>query len=202
MVLARALLTLALTSAAASAAGQTLLDRVVARVNGTVILLSDVRAAVMFGLVEGPADSELAVEEVVQRALLVEEVNRFPPPEPAADAVDAELDRLRVRAGTSLHEVERSTGLSADNVRLLARDRLRIQGYIDQRFGVTVPLTDEQVLQYYRAHPEEFTTNGELAPFERAQGLARERAGLEQRQRTINQWLRDLRARADVSLPR
>ena len=197
-----ALLTLVLvTSAAVPLAGQTLLDRVVARVNGTVILLSDVRAAVIFGLVEGPADSELAVEETVQRALLVEEVNRFPPPEPAAEAVDAELERLRARAGTSLGDVERSTGLSADNVRLLARDRLRIQGYIDQRFGVTVPLTDEQVLQYYRAHPDEFTTNGQLTPFDRAQGLARERAGLEQRQRTIDQWLRDLRARADVSLP-
>jgi hypothetical protein len=200
----RAFLTLVLvTSAAVPVAGQTLLDRVVAKVNGTVILLSDVRAAVIFGLVEGPADSELAVEETVQRALLVEEVNRFPPPEPAAEAVDAELERLRARAGTSLEDVERGTGLSADNVRLLARDRLRIQGYIDQRFGVTVPLTDEQVLQYYRAHPEEFTTNGQLTPFDRAQGLARERAGLEQRQRTINQWLRDLRARADVSvLPR
>ena len=202
MRLPRALLTLVLvTSAAASPAGQTLLDRVVARVNGTVILLSDVRAAVIFGLVEGPAESELAVEETVQRALLVEEVNRFPPPEPAAEAVAAELERLRARAGTSLDDVERGTGLSADNIRLLARDRLRIQGYIDQRFGVTVPLTDEQVLEYYRAHPEEFTTNGQLTPFERAQGLARERAGLEQRQRTINQWLRDLRARADVSLP-
>ena len=200
----RAFLTLVLvTSAAVPAAGQTLLDRVVARVNGTVILLSDVRAAVIFGLIDGPADSELAVEETVQRALLVEEVNRFPPPEPAAEAVDAELDRLRVRAGTSLEDVARNTGLSAGNVRLLARDRLRIQGYIDQRFGVTVPLTDEQVLQYYRAHPEEFTANGQLTPFDNAQGLARERAGLEQRQRTINQWLRDLRARADVSvLPR
>ena len=202
MRLPRALVTLALvTTAAALPAGQTLLDRVVARVNGTVILLSDVRAAVIFGLVEGPAESELAVEETVQRALLVEEVNRFPPPEPAAEAVAAELERLRARAGTSLDDVERGTGLSADNIRLLARDRLRIQGYIDQRFGVTVPLTDEQVLEYYRAHPEEFTTNGQLTPFERAQGLARERAGLEQRQRTINQWLRDLRARADVRLP-
>ena len=191
------------TSAAAPVAGQTLLDRVVARVNGSVLLLSDVRAAVIFGLVEGPADSELAVEETVQRALLVEEVNRFPPPEPAAEAVDAELDRLRVRGGASLEDVERGTGLSADNVRLLARDRLRIQSYIDQRFGVTVPLTDEQVLEYYRAHPEEFTANGQVTPFDRAQGLARERAGLEQRQRTINQWLRDLRARADVRvLPR
>jgi parvulin-like peptidyl-prolyl isomerase len=204
MRLPRALLALALvTAAAAPVAGQTLLDRVVARVNGTVILLSDVRAAVIFGLIEGPADSELAVEETVQRTLLVEEVNRFPPPEPPAEAVDAELERLRARAGRSLQDVERGTGLSADNVRQLARDRLRIQGYIDQRFGVTVPLTDEQVLQYYRAHPEEFTSNGQLTPFDRAQGLARERAGLEQRQRTINQWLRDLRARADVSvLPR
>jgi hypothetical protein len=138
---------------------------------------------------------------MVQRTLLVEEVNRFPPPEPTGEAVDGELARLRARAGGSLDGVERATGIQADHVRLLARDRLRIQVYIDQRFGVTVPLTDEQVLQYYRAHPDEFTANGEVVPFERAQGLARERAGLEQRQRTISQWLRDLRSRADVNIP-
>lgn len=183
------------------AAAQTLLDRVVARVNGTVILLSDERAAVRFGLVDAAADSEDAVEQMVQRALLVEEVNRFPPPEPTTEALDAEVARLRARAGGSLDDVERSTGITADAVRLLARDRLRIQSYIDQRFGVTVPLTDEQVLEYYRAHPEEFTSNGQPVPFERAQGLARERAGLQQRQRTISQWLRDLRARADVAVP-
>ncbi len=180
---------------------QTLLDRVVARVNGSMILLSDVRAAVLFGLVDGPPESDDAVEQMVQRALLVEEVNRFPPPEPTAEAIEAEMAQLRTRAGVSNDEVERTTGLIAENVRLLARDRLRVQGYIDQRFGLTVPLSDEQVLQYYRLHPEEFTTNGELTPFERAQGLARERAGLEQRQRTISQWLRDLRARAEVRTP-
>jgi len=184
-----------------SLAAQTLLDRVVARVNGSVILLSDVRAAVLFGLVDGPAESDDAVEQMVQRALLVEEVNRFPPPEPTAEAIESELARMRARAGVSIDEVERTTGLGAENVRSFARDRLRVQAYIDQRFGLTVPLTDEQVLQYYRAHPEEFTTSGQLTPFERAQGLARERAGLEQRQRTISQWLRDLRARADVSTP-
>ena len=182
-------------------AAQTLLDRVVARVNGSVILLSDVRAAVLFGLVDGPAESDDAVEQMVQRALLVEEVNRFPPPEPTAEAIESELARMRARAGVSIDEVERTTGLSAGNLRLFARDRLRIQSYIDQRFGLTVPLTDEQVLQYYRAHPEEFTTSGQLTPFERAQGLVRERASLEQRQRTISQWLRDLRARADVTTP-
>jgi len=198
----RAALVLGLVAAVAGPlAGQTLLDRVVARVNGSVILLSDVRAAAAVGLIEAAPDSPDAVEQMVQRTLLVEEVNRFPPPEPTGEAVDGELARLRERAGGSLDDVERTTGIQADHVRLLARDRLRIQGYIDQRFGVTVPLTDEQVLQYYRTHPEEFTANGALVPFDRAQGLARERAGLEQRQRTINQWLRDLRTRADVNIP-
>jgi hypothetical protein len=202
MRLRRAALTVGLVaSLAGSVAAQALIDRVVARVNGSVVLLSDVRAAALVGLVEAPPDSEDAVEQMVQRTLLVEEVNRFPPGEPTADAVDAELARLRTRAGGSLDDVERRTGLTPANVRQLARDRVRIQSYIDQRFGLTVPLTDEQVLQYYRTHPEEFTTNGQLAPFDRAQGLARERAGLEQRQRTINQWLRDLRARADVTVP-
>jgi hypothetical protein len=189
------------TLAAAPLAAQTLLDRVVARVNGVVILLSDVRAAAALGFIEAAPDTRDAIEQMVQRALLVEEVNRFPPPEPTGEAVDAELARLRTRAGGSLDAVERDTGVTTDHVRLLARDRLRVQGYIDQRFGVTVPLTEEQVLQYYRTHPEEFTANGALVPFDRAQGLARERAGLEQRQRTIDQWLRDLRGRADVSVP-
>jgi hypothetical protein len=197
----RVLVLLVVASATASTAAQTLLDRVVARVNGSVILLSDERAAVRFGLVDAAADSEDAVEQMVQRALLVEEVNRFPPPEPTAEAVDAEVARLRARAGGSIDDVERSTGIAAEAVRLLARDRLRIQGYIDQRFGLTVPLTDEQVLDYYRAHPEEFVIDGQPISFERAQGLARERAGLQQRQRTISQWLRDLRARADVTVP-
>jgi hypothetical protein len=182
------------------AATQSLLDRVAARVNGSVILLTDVRAAAQLGLIDAAADSADAVEQMVQRALLIEEVNRFPPPEPSIDALDAEVARLRARAG-SFDEVERATGLTADQVRLLARDRLRIQTYVDQRFGLTVPLTDEQVLQYYRDHQDEFMSNGQVVPFERAQGLARERAGLEQRRRTIGQWLGDLRARADVVVP-
>ena len=194
--------TLLLMLASAPLAGQTLIDRVVARVNGTVILLSDVRAAAAFGLIDGDPDSEDAVEQMVQRTLLVEEVNRFPPPEPSAQAVDAEVDRLRERAGGSFDAIAQATGLTPDHIRLLARDRLRVQAYLDQRFGVTVPLTDEQVLQYYRDHQDEFTSGGQVVPFERAQSVVRERAGLEQRRRTIASWLTDLRGRAAVTVPR
>jgi len=199
-VIAAVALMATLVAGGPALAAQTLLDRVVARVNGTVILLTDVRAAVAFGLIDAAPDSEDAIEQMVQRILLLDEVSRFPPPEPAAEALDAEVARLTTRAGGSLDGVKRSTGLTDDQVRLLARDRLKIQAYLDQRFGVTVPLTEEQVLQYYRDHPAEFTSGGEVLPFERTQALVRERAGLEQRRRTISQWLTDLRARGDVTV--
>lgn len=195
-----AMVVLALALAGTGSA-QTLLDRVAARVNGSVILLSDVRAAVTLGLIEAAPDSADAVEQMVQRTLLLDEVNRFPPPEPAAAAVDAEVERLRGHARGTLDAVEKATGVTPEQVRLMARDRLRIQAYLDQRFGLTVPLTDEQVLQYYRDHQDEFVSNGEVVPFARAQGLARERAGLEQRRKTIEAWLTDLRARATVTVP-
>jgi hypothetical protein len=197
----RPFVAIALLLATGPLAAQMLLDRVVARVNGTAILLSDVRAAASFGLIDAAPESDDAVEQMVQRTLLVEEVNRFPPPEPSAEAVDAEVGRLRERVGGSFDAVEQATGLTNDHIRLLARDRLRIQTYLDQRFGVTVPLTDEQVLQYYRDHSDEFTSGGQVVPFERAQGLVRERAGLEQRRRTIAAWLTDLRNRAAVTVP-
>ncbi len=199
----RALVALAmviLVTVAPAVTAQTLLDRVVARVNGTVILLTDVRAAVAFGLIDAAPESEDAIEQMVQRILLLDEVSRFPPPEPAPAVLDVEVARLRTHVGGSLDAVRRSTGVTDDQVRLMARDRLKIQAYLDQRFGVGVPLTDEQVLQYYRDHPTEFTSGGEVLSFERAQGLVRERAGLEQRRRTISQWLTDLRARGDVSV--
>ena len=184
-------------------AAQTLLDRVVARVNGSVILLSDVRAAVAARADRGARPTPrtrwsrwCSARCSSKRSTAFRRRSRRP------RRSTPSWRGCATRAGGSLDAVERATGLTADQVRLLARDRLRIQVYIDQRFGVTVPLTDEQVLQVPTATtPTSSRAGGQVVPFERAQGLARERAGLEQRQRTISQWLGDLRGRADVSLP-
>ena len=78
------------------------------------------------------------------------------------------------------------------------RESLRIQGYLNQRFGTTTLLSEEEVLQYYRIHPEEFTQNGRLIPFGEAEPTARQRAAAERRASTIGQWLRDLRNRAEI----
>ena len=182
--------------------GQELLDRIVAHVNGEVITLTDVHAAVALGVVEPPADADAidAVEPLVSRYLVLAEVERFAPPEPAADVVARETASLIGRLGSRLVAVMESTGIDEARIEDIARDTLRIQAYLDQRFGTTVQLTEEEVAQYYRIHPDEFTREGTLMPFTQAEPLARERAGAERRASIVAQWTGDLRARGDVTV--
>ena len=182
---------------------QQLLDRVVARVEGHAITLTDVQAALGLGAIQVPPDAdpvEGGTRQMIDRQLLLAEVQRFPPPEPARAVVDREAARLEMNAGARLPALMQSTGLSEERIREIARANLRSLDYLDQRFGATVQVSDEEVAQYYRDHEAEFTRGGELALFDEAEPVARQRASGARRRATIDQWLRDLRARADVSI--
>lgn len=196
----RILLSALLTAAAVHA--QQLLDRIVARVNGTAITLTDVNAAIVLGIVGSSGDVDAAaIEQMIDRHLVLSEVARFLPPEPDAAAISRETALLMTYAGARLAPVMASTGIDEARIREIARENLRIQAYLNQRFGVTIQLTEEEVAQYYRIHPEEFTRNGMLMPFAEAAPIARERAGAERRATTVGQWMRDLRSRAEISRP-
>ena len=185
--------------------GQQLLERVAARVNGYAITLTDVRVAIALGIVETQAGADgeaVATDRLIDRQLVLAEVSRFVPPEPDAAAIVNEAVTLTARAGSGLGAVMASTGIDEVGIRDIARDNLRIQAYLDQRFGATVQLTEDEVTQYYRIHPDEFTRSGTLAPFAEVEALVRERAGAERRAAIVAQWIRDLRARADVSVPK
>lgn len=172
--------------------------------NGYAITLSDVKAALALGLVDVPpeAGEQAVIDRLVERQLVLREVARFAPPEPSAAAVAREVDAIKARTGGRLAAILETTGLDDARLRDIARDTLRIDAYLNQRFGPTAQLTEEEVLQYYRMHPDEFTRQGRLMPFAEADDLARERASAERRAATIAQWMRDLRARADIVMPR
>jgi len=180
---------------------QQLLDRVVALVNGTPITLTDVNAAIGLGLVDrsGTDDQASARRQLIDRQLILGEVARFTPPEPDAAAVEREMAALKAAPGARLQALMQSTGLDDQRIRDLARDTLRIEAYLDQRFGTSVQVSEEEVEQYYRGHPEEFTQSGVLLTYDEAAPLARQRASTVRRAALIAQWLRDLRARAEVA---
>ncbi len=186
-----------------SAAIAQLLDRVVARVGGNAITLTDVQAAVALGVVDvgsavGEEAERAAVARTVERRLLLVEVGRFPPADPADAAVASLVTTMKERAGTRYEGLLRSTGLDEQRVRELARDTLRIEAYLNQRFGASVQVSEEEVRAYYASHQQAFTRGGVLAPFEQVTAAAREGASDERRRRTVAQWLQDLRARGDV----
>ena len=197
-----------LAIAAVPVSAQRLLDRVVARVGNSAITLTDVRAAIGLGLLDEPGAPRLpdatdtvdptAVQKVIERRLALAEVARFPPADPAAPAIDLELAKMRARAGAGLDELLRSTGLDDARLREMARDAIRIQSYLAQRFGTTVQVSDDEARRYFDAHPDDFMRDGMPLRFEEVEAAARRGASDERLRASIAQWMSDLRARAEV----
>ena len=125
--------------AAAPARAETI-DRVLAVVSGQLITLTDVTAArdLGFRTADGAADPVRAIlTRLIEREILVSEVDRYAPPEPAADAVDREVDRVRARfASPSAFDAALTrSGIDEKHLREMLREDLRVAAYLDQRFA-------------------------------------------------------------------
>jgi hypothetical protein len=121
------------------AVAQELIDRVLAVVGGDIITVSDVRAAIELGRVQvaGAAEQEREVlSQLIDRALVLAEVDRFAPPEPPAAAIDSAFEGVVARFNSpgEFDAVLARLGIDRGFVRELLREDLRIRAYLDQRF--------------------------------------------------------------------
>src|SRR5215510_14598426 len=87
---------------------------------------------------EGAADPVREIlSKLIDRELIVAEVDRYAPPEPTSEAIDRETGRIRMRFPTSeafVAILERS-GTDEKQLREIVRQDLRIRAYLDQRFA-------------------------------------------------------------------
>ena len=135
---------LVLVLGAATLNADEVIDRVLAVANGDVILLSDVRLARALRLVPetGAADPDRAVlSALIDRALMLDEVDRYAPPEPPTAEIDRAFAEVRDRVGTlsSLSGILSSAGLDERALREVLRHNLRIRSYLTQRFSGDTP---------------------------------------------------------------
>jgi hypothetical protein len=178
------------------------IDRILAVVDGALITQSDAAAAIRLGLVRLPGDPLPAVvDRLIERQLVLREVDRYAPPDPAEADVDRALDEIRTRPGSpsQFEAILQQTGIGLEQLRRLVRDDLRIESYLQQRFGAIQP-TEEEILQYYREHAAEFSQGGVLRPFEEAHDIVKAALVAARRAATIGEWVTDLRRRADVTV--
>jgi hypothetical protein len=118
------------------------IDRVLAVAANQVITLSDVTAAIDLGLQspDGAADPVRAVlTKLIDRELVLAEVERYAPAEPTAEQVDREVQRVRQRLPTpaAFEAALARSGIDEQHLRESLRQDLRIRAYLDQRFSAT-----------------------------------------------------------------
>ena len=189
---------------AATMASAEIIDRILAVVEGQLITLSDVRAVVRLGLETAPPGGDpiaQVLDKLIDRQLTLVEVERYAPPEPPADRVEARVQEIRGRFPdalafeTTLHQI----GMSLDDVRRYIRDTLRIDAYLEQRFASTIQASDDEVAAYYRLNQARFTRGGTLMPYEAARAEARAQLIAERRAALIRDWLTGLRRRTNFT---
>jgi hypothetical protein len=180
-----------------------ILDRVLAIAAGDVITLSDVNAAREFGLVEGIDKSASTLEVLsclIDRSLMLSEVERNLPPEPDERDVAGVLAAIRGRFSgpAAFAETLARVGFGEPHLRALVRENLRIRAYLEQRF--TVPaLSQAEIKRYYEEHPEVSNKQGRRASLEEVRAEVTAGATKARRQSNIDQWVRGLRRRAEVT---
>jgi hypothetical protein len=198
----RTVIALALSSAA-FAPDLEVIDRILAVVEGRPITLSDTRAVVALGFEPTPAPPNAdhrTVERLIDRLLMLREVERYVPAEPRPEAIDAGVDAVRKRFpdelafATTLHQV----GMPIEDLRRYIRDNLSIDSYLRQRFSFGVDPTEDDVVSYYREHADEFRRDGRLLPFDDVRARVRERLIGARRDTLIREWVEGLRRRGNI----
>ena len=120
-----------------------IIDRVMAVVAGQPITLSDVNALLLFRFVEPPQGTrdplQYALDRSIERTLMLVEVDRFQPPEPAPVEISLRIEELEQRSGSggAFDRALAVTGTSREQLRRHIRDDLRVATYLNQRFGTS-----------------------------------------------------------------
>lgn len=117
-----------------------LIDRTLAIVGGQPITLTDVRAVTALGLIdtrEGGDAIRAATQRLIERRLVLREVERYAPPEPSDVAVESRLAAISARFATrdELRAALTAVAFSQARLRAWALADLRIAAYLEQRFA-------------------------------------------------------------------
>jgi hypothetical protein len=135
--------------------GQEVVDRIVARVENDVILLSDIKDLQKYQeLVDSKSESERAIlDRLIDQWIVRSEadISRFPKPSDAD--IDREVSRV-VKSFSSPEEYEarrKQSGLKDVDVRKMVAAQLYLSNYLDTRFRPSVQIDEKTIEDFYQS---------------------------------------------------
>jgi hypothetical protein len=185
---------------------QEVVDRMVARVENDVILLSDMRDLGHYQiLMDGKSESDgklldLLIDEwIVRNEATVSRIAQ-----PSEEDVDKSIARLK-RSFSSPEEFEErriQSGLSEQALRRMTRSQIYLSNYLDTRFRAAIQIDDKDVEDFYKTRVvPRAESRGQTPPtLEAAHDYIQEVLVQQAINEQAEKWLKESRARIHVDI--
>ena len=195
-----------------------LIDRVVAVVNGDVVLESDVEeerrmsAFQPISTPEGNATRERAIERLVNRRLLLQQAKLQPQHAVTEADIDVQIDQLKKEIpGCKVAHCETDAGwakfldahgVTSNEVRAHWRERMETLQFIEVRFRAGIRISQAQIKDYYDTTmlPEYAKQKVKAPSLEKLSDRIQEVLLQQQVSGLLGDWLKSLRAQGTVQL--
>jgi hypothetical protein len=197
----------------AAAAGPSLLfaaeilDRIVARIEGDIITLSEVRELGAFQQLSGresPRGDDALLGELIEQWMVANDATAARYPLPAPAEVDRQVAALEPRAGTREEFESRlaAVGLTRKALRRQVEREIYFGRYLDYKFRPTVQIEPEAIERYYRESLlPQLASRGEAAPpLDKVSDQVRELLLQQEISRRTEEWLRQTRIQVRVEI--
>jgi hypothetical protein len=185
-------------------APQEIVDRIVARVENDIILLSDIRALSRYQqFIDGKSETDGQIlDRLIDQWIVRTEADVSHFPHPSDAEIDRGLERLR-KSFASAEEYEvrkKQSGLSDEEIREMVAAQLYLSNYLDSRFRPGVQIDPKTIDDFYQKSvaPRAKARGQEPPPLDEARDFIQEALV----QRGINdqadQWLIESKARLHI----
>lgn len=197
---------LALAMIAAYAQAQEVVDRIVAKVESDVILMSDVRELARYQIfLDGKSQSDAEIlDRLIDQWIVRSEANVARFPQPSDEEVNRSIERLK-RAFASPEEYEArkaQSGLTDQEIRQFMKSQLYLSNYLDSRFRSVIQIDEKDIEDFYKTRvvPRAESRGQTPPPLDSARDFIQEALV----QRAINEqadkWLKESRSRVRIEL--
>ena len=201
----RALLAAVLAVAAAGMLGaQETVDRIVARVENDIILLSDVRALRHYQeLVDGkPETEEQILDRLIDQWIVRTEADVSHFPHPSDADMDRSLGQLQ-KSFASINEYEtrkKQSGLNDSEIRRIVGWQLYLSSYLDSRFRPGVQIDPKAVEDFYvnKVLPQAKSRGQEPPSLDAARDSIQEALIQQGINEQADRWLKESRVRLHI----
>jgi peptidyl-prolyl cis-trans isomerase SurA len=205
--------TLAFLALALSASSAEVIDRIVATVNGQIILQSDWEDALRYEAFSSgrpldhlnAEDRKAALDHLIDQELLHEQLRAPDSPHASPEEVAQRVAEIRKQylnseSETHWHALLQSYGLSEEDLKNRVASQIDLMTLVDSRLRPAVNIDNKSIESYYQQEllPQLHQSGGQSVPLAEVSGKIKELLTQKKITQMLTAWLQNLRAGSQI----